>query len=261
MKICLSTGSLFKLHLAKIFHIAKEAGFEGLEILICPRISKPYDLEEALRLSWEILPVKGIHVPFFRFSGWWGKVSSFKKAITWARVLGASVVTFHPPNWLNFEFLFWLWMFRVKNFKEETGGLVDLSIEIMPVENPKSKFSGYFWNDPLSLKAFAKKKGLALTLDITHMATRNSNLIPFFLSLYEEGLVKNIHLSDFKFPDQHLFPGKGNLPMMRFLNLLKHLNYRELITVEITPKELPETEEGMIEKLKILVNFIKEVTR
>jgi len=260
MKICLSTGSLFKLQLAKIFHIAKWAGFDGLELLICPRISKPYDLEEALKLSWEVLPVKGVHVPFFRFSKWRGKISSLKKAITWARVLGASVVTFHPPSWLNLEFLFWLWMFRKKNFDKETGGFVHLSIEIMPVENPKNKFSGYFWNDPLILKAFAKKKGLSLTLDTTHMATRNRNLIPFFLSLYEEGLVKNIHLSDFNPPNQHLFPGKGNLPMMRFFNLLKHLNYRELLTIEVTPKELPENENEIVEKLKILVDFIREVT-
>jgi sugar phosphate isomerase/epimerase len=259
MKICLSTGSLFKLPLAEIFHIAKESGFDGLELLICPRISKPYDLEEAMRLSWEVLPVKGVHVPFFRFRGWQGKISSLKKAITWARVLGGEVVTFHPPNWLNLEFIFWLWMFRVKNFKQETGGLVHLSIEIMPVENPENRFSGYFLNDPLSLKAFAKKKGLALTLDTTHMATRNQDLIPFFLSIYEEGLVKNIHLSDFKPFKQHLFPGKGNLPMMRFLNLLKHLNYRELLTIEVTPNELPETEKETVEKLKILVDFIREV--
>ncbi|RLA83876.1 MAG: hypothetical protein DRG31_05625, partial [Deltaproteobacteria bacterium] len=182
-----------------------------------------------------------------------------KRAVTWARLLGARVVTFHPPRWSSFEFLFWFWLNWIKDFAEETGRAVHLSMEIMPLEN--RTFSGYFWNNPQSLVKFAKKKNLRITLDITHMATRTTDIIPFFLSLYEPDLVENIHFSDFGPTEQHRFPGRGVLPITRFLNLLKRLNYQGLLTVELTPSELPNSRGEVISQLKALTDFIKEVMR
>lgn len=261
MELCLSTGSLFKLTLPEIFEIAREAGFEGIELLICRRVSRPYDLETAMELSERVLPVKAVHSPFFRFKNWQGKISSLKRAVTWARLLGAKVVTFHPPSWLNLEFFFWLWLRGVKDFEEETGRAVALSMEIMPVVGKKGRVSGYFWNNPHSLVKFAKRRNLCVTLDITHMATRDQDIIPLFLSLYEPELVRNIHFSDFGQGQQHRFPGRGNLPITRFLNLLRHLAYRGLLTVELTPRELPDSRAELVEELKALVDYVKEVVR
>ncbi len=258
MDLCLSTGSLFTLPLGEIFEIAQEAGFEGIELLICHRVSKPYDLEEAMELSRRVLPVKAIHSPFFRFRNWQGRISSLKRAIRWARLLGARVVTFHPPRWSSFELLFWFWLNWIKDFDKETAGEVHLSMEIMPLAK---RTSGYFWDNPQSLVKFAKKKNLCITLDITHMATRTRDIIPFFLSLYEPDLVQNIHFSDFGPTEQHRFPGRGVLPIMRFLNLLKRLNYKGLLTVELTPGELPNSRREVISQLKALTDFMKEVMR
>lgn len=261
MELCLSTGSLFRLPLSEIFEIARDAGFEGVELLICRRVSKPYDLQEALELSKKVLAVKAVHSPFFRFKNWEGKISSLRKAITWARLLGAKVVTFHPPNWLNLEFFFWFWLRRIRDFQQETGRTVALSMEIMPIMADRGRISGYFWNNPYALVKFAKKRNLCVTLDITHMATHNRDIIPLFLSLYDPVLVKNIHFSDFGAGHQHRFPGRGDLPITRFLNLLRHLEYRGLLTVELTPHELPERRKELVEELKALVDYMKEVAR
>lgn len=260
MVLCLSTGTLFQLPLREVFGIAKEAGFEGIELLISPSCCKPYDLAEAFSLSERVLPVKVIHSPFFRFKHWWGKISSLRKAILWGRVLGASLVTFHPPSWFNLELIFWLWILLKKDFSKEKAPGLELAVEIMPVFDSRRRLSGYFWNNPRNLSHLAKKKGLGLTLDITHMGTRTADIIPFFSSLYDPDLVKEVHFSDWSPKGQHLFPGRGDLPIVRFLSLLKRLNFQGILTVELTPRELSSGDRRkLLEELKAIVDLIKEV--
>ena len=257
MVISLSTGSLYHLPLQEIFEIGREAGFEGMEVLIAEGFSKRHPLDELLRLSEEVLPVKSIHTPFLRFRHWRGRISSLKKAVKWAKELGAEVVTFHPPNWLNFEFRFWQWMRWVKDFQAEVGQGVAVAIENMPLVGSEVRFCGYFWSKTERLLKFAREKNLYLTFDTTHMGTRKMDIIPEFLAFYETGRVKNIHFSDWSPFREHRYPGKGLLPLSRFLNLLGRIGYGELLTVELTPKDLPKERDQIVAALEALTSYIK----
>lgn len=261
MKICLSTGTLYHLPLGEIFQIARESGFEAVEVLISPDFSKHHPLEELKRLSEEVLPVAAIHTPFLRFRHWRGRISSLKKAAAWARELGARVVTFHPPSWLNLELRFWQWMRGVKDFQAEVGQGVAVAIENMPLVSTEIRLSGYFWSKTERLLEFARRKNLYLTFDTTHMGTRFVDIIPQFLGFYSTGRVCNVHFSDWSPFREHRYPGKGQLPLSRFLNTLRRLDYSGLLTVEITPKELPREREKMVRALTTLSDYIKEFCR
>ncbi len=261
MIICLSSGSLYHLPIAEVFQIAREAGFEGMEVLISQGFSRKHTLEELRGLSEEVLPVKGIHTPFLRFRHWRGRISSLKKAVAWARELGAEVVTFHPPNWLNFEFRFWQWMRGVKDFQAEVGQGVAVAIENMPLVGSEFRLCGYFWSKTERLLKFAERKNLFLTFDTTHMGTRFVDIIPQFLNFYNTGRVRNVHFSDWSPFREHRYPGRGMLPLSRFLNLLRRLGYEGLLTVELTPRELPEDRKGIVTSLRTVAEYIKEFCR
>jgi len=55
----------------------------------------------------EILPIHTIHAPFLKMKKWGTKVDELKRTIDIARILGASVVNFHPPAWLTMEIGFY----------------------------------------------------------------------------------------------------------------------------------------------------------
>jgi len=257
MEVLLSTGSLYTLPLEEIFEMASSAGFDGIELLISPGFSKRHPLDQLKELS-AILPIRALHAPFIRFRHWRGKISSLRKSVEWARQLGAQVVTFHPPNWLNLEFRFWQWMKGIRDFQREVGdGDVAVSIENMPLVGLNIRFCGYFWSSTRKLLRFAEEKNLFLTFDCTHMGTRRIDFIEEFLLFYRSGRVKNIHFSDYRPFHEHLYPGKGHLPLTRFLHLLGRIGYGEFLTVEITPQELPEDREKQLEALQSLLEYIK----
>lgn len=85
------------------------------------------------------------------------------------------------------------------------------------------------------------KTGLSITLDTTHLGQANEGICGFYTKNKEK--IINIHLSDYKTTwlnrklllanDTHLPLGKGELPIAKFLKILKKENYQGLITMEI----------------------------
>ena len=69
MLISLSTGCLFKLPLQKVFELAAESGFDGLELIINQDFVgvDPVKLVNSLQ---EITTIHSIHAPFMMLDGW-----------------------------------------------------------------------------------------------------------------------------------------------------------------------------------------------
>jgi sugar phosphate isomerase/epimerase len=85
------------------------------------------------------------------------------------------------------------------------------------------------------------KAGLSMTLDTTHVGQVNEDICDFYTENKDK--IINIHLSDYKKTflnsklllgnDTHLPLGKGELPIIKFLKILKKENYQGVITMEI----------------------------
>jgi sugar phosphate isomerase/epimerase len=245
MKIILSAGSLYTLPLFKAFEIARNVGFDGVEVII------NHDFEfnagkELLAEASQILPIAALHAPFFEINGWGNKIQQLEKSVNLAIDFEIPLVNFHPPAWLTLERKFWRWLNRIDDFQAEVGrNRVQVTIENMPANGPWG-CNPHFLHNTKAMIDFMHKHNLFLTFDSAHMGTCKTNFLTDFHYYYDSGRIRNVHFSDYANGREHLLPGHGKLPLTRFLNHLHETGYDGTITLELTPHELPE-EENLIQ--------------
>ncbi|MDD5009937.1 MAG: sugar phosphate isomerase/epimerase, partial [Syntrophorhabdaceae bacterium] len=233
MKILFSTGCLFHLPIENIFFYAKEAGFDGCDLLIDTKFDSDGYLER-VQHCLDILPVYSIHAPFMKMRTWGTKADILARTIDIARTVGAKVVNFHPPSWFAMEVQFFKWFREIKDFQKELGcDDVFLAIENMPRSGTRLMLTSYILNDLKDLVDFGVERNLYFTFDTTHFGTFGDDIIAGFLRVFKTGRLKNIHLSDHGSHRSHLFLGKGDLPIVKFLNTVRRLGYDEMITLEL----------------------------
>jgi sugar phosphate isomerase/epimerase len=257
MKILFSTGCLYYLPTRDAFLLAKEAGFDGCELVIDRRFNDSRSIDTAVQCS-EILPIRSIHAPFMKMNAWGNQVYSLQRSIEIAKILGTGIVNFHPPNWFSMEVAFFRWFRKVQDFQTKLGGDgVILTIENMPRIGKRLLLAPYILNGFEDLIEFGVSKNLFFTFDTTHLATFGSDVIEAFLKFFKTKRLKNIHISDFGDQESHLFLGCGELPMVKLLNTAGRLGYDGMVTLEISPHELPRTREWLVKMLQHQVVFMK----
>jgi sugar phosphate isomerase/epimerase len=257
MKILFSTGCLHYLPMRDTFLLAREAGFDGCELVIDRRFGDSRTVDIAVECR-NILPVYSIHAPFMRMDAWGNQVYSLQRSVEIAKILGAEVVNFHPPNWFSMEVAFLRWFRKVDDFQRKLGGdEVLLTIENMPRMGKRLLLAPYVLNDFRDLIEFGLKTNLCFTLDTTHLATFGEDIVAAFLAFYDSRRLKNMHVSDFGDHRSHLFLGDGDLPMVRLLNTMVRLGYDDLVTFEVSPHELPRTRVWLEKILDHQARFLK----
>jgi sugar phosphate isomerase/epimerase len=257
MKILFSTGCLYYLPTRDIFLLAREAGFDGCELVIDKRFNDSRTIDTAIECS-KILPIYSIHAPFMKMPAWGNQVYALLRTIEIAKILGAEIVNFHPPSWFSMEITFFRWFRKVKDFQQKLGGDgVILTIENMPRMGKRLMLAPYILNDFEDLIEFGVNKNLCFTFDTTHMATFGNDIISAFLAFFKTKRLRNIHISDFGDHESHLFLGCGDLPIVKLLNTMGRLGYDGMATLEVSPHELPRTREWLVKMLQYQVAFMK----
>lgn len=260
MKHILSAGSLFTLPAPTVFEMAREAGFDGMEVIINHDFGLGKHLD-CLRSLHEILPVRSIHAPFFDVDGWGNKIDQLKKCAELALNVGVPLINFHPPNWLALEFKFWRWLRKVKDFQAEIGqNEVIISIENMP-RLPQMNLNPYLLAKPEKMIEFMEDHNLYLTFDTAHCGSMHTDFLGDFHKFYDSGRMRNIHFSDYSNGQEHLLPGHGALPLTRFLNHLRETDYDHALVLELSPYEFPEEHDLIRETLVELYHYICQETR
>jgi sugar phosphate isomerase/epimerase len=257
MKVLFSTGSLGHRPIREVFLLAKEAGFDGCELVVGKDFNRPgYKDEVAECLN--ILPIHSMHAPYVHIASWGDEMQALTRCLEFAREFGVKVVTFHPPSWWAREFKFYTWFKRIQDFQKEFGceGFV-LSIENMPLI--KLIIPPYFLNNFKKLISYGVRKNLYFTYDITHIGTYGSDIVNAFLIYLETGRLRNTHLSDYSLwrEKSHLGIGRGELPIARLLNTMRRLGYNEMVTLEIAPQELPRTNEWLLKVMSYSSAYLK----
>ena len=259
MKQILSAGSLFTLPLENIFEIAAEVGFDGVEIII------NYDFQYGdntalIRQLQQILPVTSLHAPFLILDTWGNRIEQLQRTIRLARETGIPLINFHPPAWLSLELRFWTWLKKLADIQQELGGNdVLVTIENMPCSGPLG-VNPYVLASTDGMIEFMEKHNLLLTFDTAHMGSSKANFIHDFHQFYNTGRMRNIHFSDYGYGREHLLPGHGVLPLTRFLNHLRETGYDNTITLELSPTELPDTQEMIVESLAEVLAYLRQET-
>lgn len=247
MKIDLSTGCLYLSPLAKTFRLAREIGFDGLELMVN---------REALRRGAEYLnklvqvnelPISTVHPGLAYFGGWESAYKVYMDAVRLALDLPTCrLVVFHTPNEPIGTSRSWSIYRRLlaDGVRLTSGTPIRIALE-------NRAFTGKPRNEgPLGhifdLQRLADEWQLPVTLDTAHVGSSGAPLLEVYDLLKPR--IQNVHFSDFRrFPlprgiilihsnlRHHQRPGHGVLPLGDFLHRLRRDNYEGLVTFEISP--------------------------
>jgi sugar phosphate isomerase/epimerase len=260
MKLILSAGSLFTLPSPLVFEMARDVGFDGMEIIINHDFSGSRALDQLQNLQ-SILPVLSIHAPFFEIDGWGNKIDQLKRCAQLALDAEIPLINFHPPNWLSCEFKFWRWLKSIRDFQAEIGqNGVLITMENMPCL-PQFKINPYMLSNIDKLVRFMEERNLYLTFDTAHCGSMHTDFLGDFHQFYDSGRMRNIHFSDYGNGREHLLPGHGSLPLTRFLNHLRETGYDHTLVLELSPYEFPREPAMIKEALHEIFAYLCQETR
>ena len=260
MILSLSTGSLFTLPLQRVFELAAESGFEGVELIINQDFQR-VNSAKLVRSLQEITTIHSIHAPFMALDGWDGTIDSLKYSVKLAAECEIPLVNFHPPSWMGLEIGFWRWLYSIQDYQREIGleGKVAIAMENMPWVG-RWKINPNILSNTQRMVDFIRDHNLYMTFDCTHMGSGKTNFINDFFLCYDSGRILNIHFSDYGHDREHLVPGHGILPLTRFLNHLRSTEYQNTVTLELDPKEFPKGEQNILKSLKEMLAFLRKET-
>jgi sugar phosphate isomerase/epimerase len=246
LRLSLSTASLYLYPLREIFAIARDAGFEGLELVLCPEVLLR-GAEYVRRLSQEYaLPIFSLHPSMIPTPRSREHHRLLPQMATLAVELDCQYIVIHTPKALTMgERLGRAYTEAVKACVQELSGASPrLCIENQAVFRPGDRRCVLCAID--SLCRFAEEHDLALTLDTAHVASFPYDLLEAYEALRDR--MVNVHLSDFSghtsippwfnmhsYFKHHQLPGHGDLPLGRFLKQLKEDRYDGPVTIEVSP--------------------------
>ena len=273
--IALSTGSLYNYGIARVFALAAETGYDGVEVLIDGR----WDSRDPVylrRLSLDYgLPIVALHSPFVaEVQGWpTDQLGRLDHTVALASELAVPVVVAHLPTryyGMMSQVNFWAyrrvvlpipWLRREPYFYYLRDGrlqqLESSSGVIVAVENmPAHRFLGltlnaYWFNRP---KEFSRFRHMAL--DTSHLGTWGIEPVGVYEQFKQR--VAHVHLSNFD-GREHRSPANGKLHLGKLLHHLSQDGYAGVVSVEGAPDALEAEDEGKCQTaLKRALNFCRE---
>jgi len=249
MKLSLSTGSFYPYPLRTVLRMARQAGFDGVEIGVTPEVIARGGRATRQLVEAEGLCLFSVHPTLVPLPGWREKRGGLSRTIRLAQDAGAQVVVAHTPWTETLEqgkgLLFCrqieAWQARL------AGGSLCLAIENKAVQRESDR---KYALTPLDrLRAFADHYDLGLVLDAVHAGLAGEDLICARQTF--DGRLVNVHLSDLggrrkigsvrplnRFLEQHRFPGSGNLALADLLADLRRSHYAGPVTLEVGPVDL-----------------------
>jgi sugar phosphate isomerase/epimerase len=272
LRISLSTASLYFYPLRHIFALARDAGFDGLELVLGPG-AIPEDSSRIKELSREYgLPILTIHPPMIPMPG---RREHHRLLPVLARVahqLDSQFIVIHVPKALSLsEGIGKEYVAAVGACVGQLrGGSPRLCLENQAVFRTEDR--RYILSTPQKLGCFAQEHDVAVTLDTAHAASFPCDLLEAYEALASR--LVNVHFSDFRrdlsIPPwfnlhshfkHHQMPGQGDLALVPFLERLKRDSYDGIITVEVSPFSLEAWHPGRVRaNLRRCVDFVRGAT-
>jgi sugar phosphate isomerase/epimerase len=241
MRISLSTGSLYHRGLAYTLALARDAGFDGVELVV----GLDYALGGVARVQRLVraagIPVESIHPPFISFPGWPRAVAlRMLRLVELARAVEAPVIVLHTPVIRGLQSpraMRYSYSLQVARIAAGAGGPA-LGLETTQYSWREQRFH---LDNPALLAAFAAERGCAITYDTCHAGANGEDLLATYELIAAE--LVNVHLSDVEWlngvPKTHRIPGNGALPLRELVGRMARDGYAGPLTLELHPKFVP----------------------
>lgn len=242
-KIALSTSSLFPLKVEETFRIAKDTGYDGVEIMVgASKETRNLHLLQDLVQKYD-LPVLSVHAPVLVLTHFvWGTNPAFKLAKTaeLAASVGADNVVVHPP--FAFQHTYAQSFLQLVDMLEHSNN-VKIAVENMfPWKTNRMEATIYepSWEKIVEVAS-------NVTLDFSHSALSGLDALETAKQLGNR--VAHIHLCDGlgvktkrgvekqKLFDEHLAPGEGNQPVYETLAYLGSIGWTGMVATEVNTRK------------------------
>lgn len=272
--IALSSGSLHTYGLSRIFALAAQVGYDGIEIMIDrPNDNRNPRYLRALSDEYH-LPIVALHNPFVHSIPDWpdDPLGRLERTLPLAQALGVPIVVTHLP--INTHALSYQWhggrrhvlrlpiprrgpyyellrdTERLARMEEDAG--VCIAVENMPARRHWGRaFSVHWFNHPDVVVRFPH-----LTLDTTHIGTWGMDLLAVWDQVRER--VAHVHLSNFD-GREHRLPADGQLPLDALLRRMAGDGYAGTVSVECGPPAFEaEDEAACLANLERTLAFCRE---
>jgi sugar phosphate isomerase/epimerase/8-oxo-dGTP pyrophosphatase MutT (NUDIX family) len=248
--VALSTGSLYTYGIARVFHFAAEAGYDGVEVLVDHRWDTRQTVYLRRLVSEYGLPILALHSPFVATVPGWPRdqLGRLRETVGLAGELGVGIVVTHLPFRVHSLSIQWhggrsrtvdLPVPRLRRdayarflcedlsaFEEASG--VTVAVENMPARRFLGLKINRFWCN--SLEELGQFRHV--TLDATHLGTWGSDVLAAYSRL--RGQVVHVHLSNYD-GREHRLPNSGDLPLGVLLQQLAAGGFVGTVTVECSP--------------------------
>ncbi|MEJ2744477.1 MAG: sugar phosphate isomerase/epimerase [bacterium] len=267
--ILLSVGSMRFFGIDRVFGIACDLGFDGVELIVDER----WDTADPVYLKRLMdrygLPIVSVHSPFsFVETHGWGSdpVERMRQSVCLAEACGSEIVVFHLPFFAERRYATWMEK-ELPLWQEKTN--VRLAVENMPCAykilgrlGVILKMGSFYevnrhtWFNrlllPLSKPCFigndwdSLNRFKYLVLDTTHLATGGLDPVQAYERM--KSRLALIHVSNFT-ETEHQPLGVGRIDMAGFLRHVASDGYQGHVTIELMPDHFPDRTEATARKI------------
>ena len=221
--LILSTDTLKGYGLNRIFELAKEAGYDGIDVSVNFGQFDTYNLDYLKKLTKKYgLPIHANSAPT-RIS-----TKRIKQLAMLAKKVNAKVLVLQPPKILDFKLATFL--------KKEVPKLREKEFLSIALENaPSETFLGFI---PAHAMANSEelKRFKHVALDTARTGEKKKDIMRAYAS-FKKYLV-HVHLSNFNKNKKYSPPQEGILPLESLLNKLKDDKYPGAISIKVLPRHL-----------------------
>ena len=224
--LLLSTSSLRGYGLHKIFSLAKNAQYDGINLDLN---SLDYDTEN---IEYIAALSKEFGVPVVSITAYERRMTPriVDRIVRMARSLGTKVVNFYPPHRLDRDGEWFTEYLPKVHSREQEFALAVINVE------PKTFLFLIPEYKDATLPLIKKVTGQT-SLHVSNVDPESgTDLIKTFSLLGNS--IQNVYLSDKSGNKEELLPGKGDMPLESLLIKLREAGYKNYFTLKIAPKEL-----------------------
>ncbi len=263
-QLTLSTGSCHRYGLYRFFEVAKKAGFKNIELIIDDRLDSQ-DSKYIKRLERKFsLKVTSIHSAMEFVYSWGDWKNRLEKSIKLAKELKAKYLILHSWDYSDPQYVTWL----IENQKSVFKLAKPVKVVIENATKRDDFTSGNTLNPSYHFDVMQAFE--SINLDTSHIATAEMDIMQYYEKIKEK--VGHVHFSDSdmrpspkkpgNIEDCHLLPGKGKLPLKKFLRQLRADKYFGPISIELWCEQYADkkgniTEEAVIKNLKAAKKFVE----
>ncbi len=233
--LCLTTGCLYKYGLNRIFEFTKEAGYDGLDIILND-IFDTRDPDYLLRLQeFFKLPIVSLSLPAD------ASPKKFQAALEIAETANIPLLNARPPLFTNLRYAQW--------FKNEIPKLQKKTKVKICVENPPANMGLFL--PQYSLRNIEDLRRFDyVCLDVCHLASQKLPLLRVYKIIRKR--LEFVYISNFhnNLPNQPL--DEGEIPLESFLTHLRRDNFTKPICIKFSLEAM-----GAGDKTKVMENLRK----